>query len=110
MQAIDSSAITAVRMRRASAVDANHTQIVAAFRKLGCTVLSLAAVGKGCPDLCVAYRKQNHLVEVKDGEKVPSARTLTPDQKVFHAIWGTPVEIVESIDDVVKCLRMWGES
>ena len=41
-------------MRRAARVDSNHIEIVKAFRKLGCSVLSLASLGKGVPDLLVA--------------------------------------------------------
>ena len=40
-------------MRFAARVDGNQTAIVAALRKAGCNVLSLAAIGRGCPDLLV---------------------------------------------------------
>jgi Holliday junction resolvase len=52
-------------MRRASRVDGNHAEIVDCFKKLGCSVLSLAAVGKGVPDLLVAINGITWLVEVK---------------------------------------------
>jgi Holliday junction resolvase len=52
-------------MRRASRVDGNHAEIVDFFKKLGCSVLSLAAVGKGVPDLLVAINGITWLVEVK---------------------------------------------
>lgn len=52
-------------MRRASRVDGNHAEIVDSFKKLGCSVLSLAAVGKGVPDLLVAIKGITWLVEVK---------------------------------------------
>ena len=55
-------------MRRASKVDANHTEIVDCFKKLGCSVLSLAAVGRGVPDLLVAINGITWLVEVKSGK------------------------------------------
>ena len=55
-------------MRRASKVDANHAQIVDCFKKLGCSVLSLAAVGRGVPDLLVAINGITWLVEVKSGK------------------------------------------
>jgi len=52
-------------MRRASRVDGNHAEIVDCFKKLGCSVLSLAPLGKGVPDLLVAINGITWLVEVK---------------------------------------------
>lgn len=76
------------QMRRAARVDANHTAIVEALRKVGCQVLSLAAVGKGCPDLLVCSPKRRlFLLEVKDGSKPPSKRKLTDPQVQLHETW-----------------------
>ena len=81
-------------MRRAAKVDANHGEIVTALRAEGASVQSLAGVGAGCPDLVVGLAGQSFLVEVKDGEKCPSHRTLTPDQKRWILKWtGSPVVI-----------------
>lgn len=88
-------------MRRAAKVDDNQADIVAGLRAIGCSVVSLAAVGHGCPDLMVGYRALNFLVEVKDGSKVPSQRTLTPDQKQFFAEWRGQVRKVESLDEAI---------
>ena len=63
-------------MRRA-AVDANQAEIVKALRKVGATVQPLHRVGQGCPDLAVGHGGVNHMIEVKDGSKPPSARGLT---------------------------------
>jgi Holliday junction resolvase len=52
-------------MRRAAKVDGNHALIVEHFRARGCSVLSLAAMGKGVPDLLVAKQGVTWLVEVK---------------------------------------------
>jgi Holliday junction resolvase len=59
-------------------------QIVTALRAAGATVQSLAGVGKGTPDLLVGYKGQTLLMEVKDGNKSPSARLLTEDQLKWH--------------------------
>ena len=59
-------------------IDDNQEGIVAALREAGATVQSTAAVGSGCPDLIVGYEGRNFLLEVKDGEKPPSRRALTP--------------------------------
>ncbi len=77
-------------------MDANQAAVVAALRAAGCSVQSLATVGAGCPDLLVGWRGVNHLLEVKDGGKVPSARKLTADQVAWHARWGGRVHVVES--------------
>ena len=42
--------------------------MVDAFRRLGCSVLSLAALGKGVPDLLVAVQGITWLVEIKSGK------------------------------------------
>lgn len=83
-------------MRRAAKVDANHAEIVEALlERPGVTVHSLAGVGRGCPDLIVGVEGSTHLIEVKDGDKVPSARRLTPDQRKWIGEWtGSPVAVV----------------
>ena len=83
-------------MRRAAKVDANHGEIVEALLSVsGVTVHSLAGVGCGCPDLLVGARELTYLVEVKDGEKWPSHRTLTPDQRKWIERWtGAPVVLL----------------
>ena len=67
-------------MRRAAKIDANQTEIVKALRQVGASVQSLASTGKGCPDLLVGFRGVNWLLEIKDGQKVKSARKLTDDK------------------------------
>ena len=93
-------------MRRAAKVDANHGEIVEALLSVsGVTVCSLAGLGCGCPDLLVGARELTYLVEVKDGEKVPSHRTLTPDQRKWIEKWtGSPVVILLDAGKAVS----WG--
>lgn len=91
-------------MRRAAKVDDNHGEIVQALRDAGCGVLSLAAVGKGCPDLLVhgpLYPWRHTLLEVKDGSKPPSARRLTPDQAKFHEAWKGWIHVVTSVEEAL---------
>jgi hypothetical protein len=88
-------------MRRAAKVDRNQAEIVKAFRQIGATVQVLSAVGKGCPDLLVGWRGRNFLVEIKDGELVPSARQLTADQQRWHGAWAGSVIVATSIEDAV---------
>ena len=95
-------------MRRAHNLDANHAEVVAAFRALGCSVLSLAGVGNGCPDLLVGVAGRNHLVEVKDGGKPKSKRALTPLEQEFAQRWrGCVVEVVEGPDKARALVSQW---
>lgn len=93
-------------MRRAARTDRNHTAIVDAFRKLGCSVLSLAALGKGVPDLLVAGGNLMILAEVKDGTKPPSRRRLTDDQIAFRKAWKGTIYVVHDLDQVAEIVRM----
>jgi Holliday junction resolvase len=80
--------------------------VVAALRAAGMSVVSLAAVGNGCPDLVVGWRGRNVLLEIKDGSKPPSARKLTPDEAKFHNEWMGYVVIAESpLEAVQKVMR-----
>lgn len=92
-------------MRKRGRTDDNQKKIVTALRQMGCDVLSLSAVGQGCPDLLVHKRKRLVLLEVKDGDKKPSARKLTPDQTEFHERW--PVFVVNSVDEAIKLVEMY---
>jgi Holliday junction resolvase len=87
-------------MRRAAKVDSNHVAVVDAFRALGCSVVSLAAIGKGCPDLAIGVAGKNLLIEVKDGAKSASRRKLTPDQEQFKADWRGCILYVNSAAEV----------
>lgn len=87
-------------MRTAARVDANHAQIVQAFRAMGCSVLSLAQVGKGCPDLVIGTHGINLLVEVK----TPKGK-LTNDQSAFIAGWKGGYDVVRTTEDVANLLQ-----
>ena len=91
-------------MRRAAKVDANHDQIVSALRAAGALVQSLAAIGKGCPDLLCAFRGALFLLEVKDGSKSPSRQKLTADQEKWHQSWGTLVDVVANPDQALRAI------
>lgn len=88
-------------MRRAAKTDANQQDIVNALRAAGCSVQSLAAVGRGVPDLLVGRAGVNLLLEVKDGNQPPSSRKLTDEQVVWHAIWKGSVKVVETAEQAL---------
>lgn len=88
-------------VRRAARTDDNHAEVVKALRQIGCSVVSLAAVGAGFPDLAVGYRGRNLLLEVKDGSKPPSRRKLTDDEAAFMAAWKGQYAVVESAEQAI---------
>lgn len=90
---------------RAARIDANHEQVVLALRTAGATVQSLAATGKGVPDLLVGFQGKTLLMEIKDGRKTPSERRLTEDQLKWHGAWrGGPLAVVDSPDAALRML------
>jgi hypothetical protein len=92
-------------MIRNAKVDANQKAIVAALRQIGCAVISLAPMGRGCPDLLVArHNCGNILLEVKDGKKPPSRRQLTPDELAFHGSWPGPIAVVDSVESAIRAI------
>ena len=92
-------------MRVAAKIDANQEQVVLALRAVGASVQTLAAVGKGVPDLLVGYQGKTILLEVKDGRKPPSARKLTEDQLKWHGAWrGGPLAVVDGPDAALRML------
>ena len=60
-------------------IDSNHTEIVKALREAGATVVSLAAMKHGCPDLLVGYANETVLMEIKRDAKAK----FTSDQLEF---------------------------
>ncbi len=94
-------------MRRAAKVDATQAAIVKALRDAGCKVLSLAACGKGVPDLLVR-RPEIHVpdylcfLEVKNPKGRGTA--LTPDQVKFHAEW--PVTVVTTPEEALRAVGL----
>ena len=78
-------------MRRNPKVDANHKEITDALRAVGASVVSLAAIGRGVPDLLVGFRGGNYLLEVKTTKGF-----LTPDQIEFTTLYRGSVVVVRS--------------
>jgi hypothetical protein len=92
-------------MRRASRVDDNQAEIVAALRKVGASVQSLASIGKGCPDLLVGFNGRTYLMEIKDPTKPKSDIQLTPDQREWHSKWcGSSIAIVYGVEAAFKII------
>lgn len=89
-------------MRKRGRSDENQDDLVKALRAVRCRVLVLSGIGQGAPDLLVLSPFTNalHLLEVKDGAKVPSARKLTSDEQDFSNEWG----VVQVVNDEAEAL------
>lgn len=85
-------------------VDNNHGDIVKGLRAVGATVRSTAGVGFGFPDLAVGYHGLTFLLEIKDGSKPQSKRTLTPDEQKFHNEWRGAAAVVTSLEDALRTI------
>lgn len=86
-------------MRRAAKVDSNQEQIVSALRAAGATVQSLAAIGKGCPDLLVAKSGGMWLIEVKSGKGKTNEL-----QAKWHIGWNAPVHVVYGPEEALRVI------
>ncbi len=60
-----------------------------------------SALGCGFPDIVVGFRGVNVMLEVKDGDNVPSKRALTADEVKFHESWAGQVSVVNSPEEAV---------
>ena len=84
-------------------VDDNQKSIVHTFIALGCSVLDLSTVGRGCPDLLVGYKGNSVLVEVKSSAKA----TFTESQIKFMQDWrGGAVSRIDSVDAAIRLIKM----
>lgn len=89
-------------IHRARRVDANQPAIVAALRKIGFSVAITSGAGDGFPDIVVGRNHRNWLIEIKDENKPPSHRVLTPEQDKFHDEWRGQVDVVKSVDEAIN--------
>lgn len=73
--------------------------MVAALRAAGCSVISLAKLGAGIPDLCVATPKaETWLIEVKNPKTYGK---LNDEQKAFMASWQGKMAVVETAEQAI---------
>ena len=91
-------------MRRASRTDANQAEIVRVLRDFGVSVISLAAVGEGCPDLLCGFRGKTYLLEVKRDDVAPSASRLNAVQRRWHTAWQGQVAVVRCVGAALDAL------
>ena len=90
-------------MRHAARVDANQTAVISALEAAGAEVWVL-----GLPvDLLVKYRNRAMFMEVKDGNKPPSARKKTAlQERFFEWATGLPIALVDSPEAALRALAV----
>lgn len=91
-------------MRRAAKVDANQEEIVAALRRVGASVQSLAPMGHGVPDILVGYfdshgRHRNILMEIKTEKG-----RLTQDELEWMHDWRGQCCVVRSVPEALRVI------
>ena len=91
-------------MRHKASLDANHTEIVAQLRQIGATVVDLAKVGKGCPDILVGWRGKTYLMEIK----TKTGYVRATQEQFFRSWTGGHIAVVRSFDDAYNVLTMEG--
>ena len=89
-------------MAYAHRIDANQPEVVAAFERLGCSVIDLSRVGGGVPDLAVSVFRATCFVEIKI-EKVDSHDgVMKPEQIRFHRESKAWIEVARTLEDVER--------
>ena len=91
-------------MRWAARTDDNQREIVTALRKAGVSVIDLSSVGNGCPDIGCGHRGRTVLMEIKNGNKPPSERRLTPMQVRWHNNWQGEAVVVQNVDEALSVM------
>lgn len=82
-------------------IDSNQKEIVKALREIpGVSVLSMASLGNGAPDLLVGYNFKNYLFEIKKDRKAK----LTEMEGKFYLDWHGQLSIVCSLDEILKVI------
>lgn len=90
---------------RAKKTDANHAEIRDALRSIpGVSVADTYAAGNGFPDLVVGYQNISYLLEIKDGNKPPSKRKLTPEQQKLHSEWTGHIAVVCNVEQALEAI------
>ena len=87
--------------RYAKRIDANQPEIVSGLRHMGAAVWVLSTPA----DLLVGARGRFLTAEIKDGEKPPSRRQLTPEEAAYAGTCerlGLPHFVWLSLEDAIQ--------
>ena len=86
-------------MRKYAKRDANHSEIVNALRGIGASVLDLADVGNGAPDIAVGLRGETFFLEIKT-----ATGRMTQDEMCFMTEWRGHYMIVRTVDQAIDAV------
>lgn len=92
-------------MRLAARKDANHDQIVKAFRSMCCGWIDTYQFGAPLLDGLLEVNGVTVMVEIKDGSKRPSARKLTEGEEKTFATWRGRMAVISSIDEAIQLVN-----
>jgi hypothetical protein len=88
--------------------DANHAEIVNAFRAAGATAVDLGSVGGGLPDVLLGIAGRTGLAEIKNPQRRTrgdNASKTLKRQKEFREAWrGTPVFVVWTVAEALAAV------
>jgi hypothetical protein len=94
--------------RYARRCDTNHSAIVKALRACGCSVQSLAPLGRGCPDLLVGHNGRDLLIEVKREAGLRGGlahRVRNEEQEAWAERWrGSRVRVARTPDEALAAV------
>lgn len=92
-------------VRIAGRVDKNQKDIMDALTQVGASVWDLSMVGRGCPDLIIAYQGKDYLIEVKNPENAYGRKGFNKNQQKFVDEWrGGKIYLVRSVEDALKVI------
>ena len=87
---------------RACRVDANHADIRAALRAVGCGVMDLSKLGDGKPDILVTRIRRGGIEAWWLMELKVAKGRLRAKQVTFAKGWPTTIHVVRSVDEALK--------
>lgn len=91
-------------MRRAPRKDDNHNDVAELFEKSGFATEDMSHVGRGFPDLLVAYRGVMKLVEIKNRKTSYGRRGLNDLQRGLQARFN--VCVISSTDEALEFIGL----
>ena len=101
-----------MRPRRAHRQDGNHHEICDEFTRLGAFVVDTSPLGDGRPDIFVGIDGVFMPIEIKDGARPPSKRSLSNDEIDWWMSARINPRVVKNLGEVadtVKVLQQWVE-
>jgi len=77
--------------------DFNQAELVRTLKQIpGVSVQDLSAVGQGCPDLLVGYKRENFLFEIKNPE---TKGKLNKRQEIWFSEWKGSAFVIYDLND-----------